>query len=315
MAVAEWGILRQRLEEIHRDADSDSFCSFHRFTEMLTVQTLSGSVLAEVKAPLPRTVHALKTVIAAQCGMHAAWIVLLQGESVILGVPDLVKAYSSQTVTAIIDHSGAFLWDFIGNPDAAKLDVAGGFAVCLEMRRRLCINVVTQAPLPAGLHFVDFVVHCKGDEHELWSGVIHGEGLKLLEHGEQLSGFSKSFTGCFYYCACYARPGRLTGNPAFSDAELFASVRSGDTIGMAVDCDNRVVAFSCNGEVQGACKLPPGPLYLLTQFTGSGDHVELRRRDLEDVPLDLVQALCEQRSSLEPTKSWRHQHGQQGGQG
>eukprot|EP00931_Biecheleriopsis_adriatica_P002727 TRINITY_DN1037_c0_g1_i2.p1 TRINITY_DN1037_c0_g1~~TRINITY_DN1037_c0_g1_i2.p1 ORF type:complete len:310 (-),score=45.56 TRINITY_DN1037_c0_g1_i2:139-1026(-) len=257
----------------------------------LTVQGVSGRTLAEIEPPLPSTVKGLKDAISILLGVQAEFVKLINGGALLAADEDLVDAYASQIVTVVIDSSAAFLWDTIRNPDVDQLAVEGSHVRCPEMRNDY-INVVTQAPLPAGRHFVEFVMHCKEDEQ--WCGIVQD---KALGWGKKVSGHSREFEGCFYYCGCRAESGRLIGFGLLDDSEMvpFASVGSGDIIGLAVDCDRRAVAFSCNGHVQGTCKLPPhGPLYLLTHVDTRKDHVELRRQDVEDAPLELMQALSKQ---------------------
>jgi len=237
----------------------------------------------------------LKDAISIQLGIQVEFVKVIHGGSLLTDddelldlVADAVKIGESPIVTVVIDDSAAFLWDAIRNPDADQLIVEGSHVRCPNMRNDY-INVVTQAPLPAGVHFVEFVMHHKGDEQ--WCGVVQD---KALGWGMSVSGHSQKFQqqGCFYYCGSGSRSGRLTGP---SECVHFASVGSGDTIGMVIDCEHRVIAFSCNGEVQGTCKLPPqGPLYLLTHVDTRKDHVELCRQDAEDAPLGLMQALSEQ---------------------
>lgn len=255
-------------------------------TDIVTVQSVSGGTLAEIEPPLPSTVHNLKGVVAVKCGIHADFIRLLHDGSLLVDDAGLSDAYVSQVIFAIIDQSAAFHWDTIKNPEAEQLVVEDGHVRCPEMRTDY-INVVTQAPLPAGVHFVEFVMHHKGDEQ--WCGVVQD---KALGWGKKVSGHSCEFQGCFYYCGRRSSRGCLTGDQNYtSEKSWFASVGSGDIIGMALDCDNRVVAFSCNGEVQGTAKLPGGPLYLLTHVDTPKDHVELRKQSIEDAPPSLMEAL------------------------
>ena len=266
---------------------SDSVIDAGDFTT-LTIQGMSGRTLAEVEPPLPCTLSGLKSAISSLLGIQAEFVKVVHGGSILTEDADLLDAYTSQIVTVVLDHSAAFLWDTIRNPDVGQLTVEGSHVQCPKMHADY-INVVTQAPLPAGTHFVEFVMHYKGDEQ--WCGVVQD---KALRWGKKVSGHSRNFEGCFYYCGRGSTPGRLTGHGHLDRSEMvrFASVGSGDIIGMAIDCDRRAIAFSCNGEVQGTCKLPPlGPLHLLTHVDTPRDHVELRRRDVDDAPMELMQAL------------------------
>eukprot|EP00930_Biecheleria_cincta_P031162 TRINITY_DN21623_c0_g1_i1.p1 TRINITY_DN21623_c0_g1~~TRINITY_DN21623_c0_g1_i1.p1 ORF type:complete len:350 (-),score=52.26 TRINITY_DN21623_c0_g1_i1:156-1139(-) len=262
-------------------------------TNAVTVQSVSGGTLAEIKPPLPSTLIELRNAIAAQSGIHASFIKVLQGGSLLVDDAELVDAYESQMMVAVIDQSAAFLWDTIKNPEAEQLVVEGGHVRCPNMRTDY-INVVTQAPLPAGVHFVEFVMHHKGDEQ--WCGVVQD---KALGWGKKVSGHSAEFQGCFYYCGRRSGRGLLAGDPSYSTS--FVSVGSGDILGMAIDCDNRVAAFACNGKVQGAARLPEGPLYLLTHVDTTRDHVELRRKGIDEAPLKLMQVLSGEPCTKSPT--------------
>jgi hypothetical protein len=254
----------------------------------LTVQSMSGRTLATIEPPLPSTVHGLKDAISFQLGIQADFVKVLHGAS-LLEDDDLAEAYATQIVTAIIDNSAAFLWDTIRNPDSDQLCVEGSHVRCPHMRVDY-LNVVTQAPLPAGVHFIEFVMHYKGDEQ--WCGVVSD---KALGWGKKVSGHSRDFKGCFYYCGRGRTPGHLQHYGRDRDWPQVASVGNGDIIGMAIDCDNRLIAFCKNGECTGAaCKLPPeGPLYLLTHVDMPDDHVELRLADIEDAPPGVIAALSQ----------------------
>lgn len=264
---------------------SASAADLSHLTDTVTVQSVSGGILAEIEPPLPSAVHDLKGAVAVQCGIRADFIKFLHDGSLLVDDAGLMDAYVSQMIFAVIDHSAAFHWDTIKNPEAGQLVVKDGHVRCPKMDTDY-INVVTQAPLPAGVHFAEFVMHHKGDEQ--WCGVVQD---KALGWGKKVSGHSREFQGCFYYCGRRSSGGRLTGGPTYESKTSWASVGSGDIIGMAIDCDNRVVAFSCNGEVQGTAKLPEGPLYLLTHVDTRADHVELRKQSIEDAPPSLMEAL------------------------
>merc|ERR1712139_23662 len=95
------------------------------------------------------------------------------------------------------------------------------------------VNVVTQAPLPSGIHFFEFVMHYKGDEQ--WCGVVPD---KALGWGKKVSGHSRDFEGVFYYCGRDSGRGALQVNGR--RLQDWPTIVSGDKIGVLLDCDTRV---------------------------------------------------------------------------
>merc|ERR1712232_1330940 len=68
--------------------------------------------------------------------------------------------------------------------------------------------------------------------------------------------------------------------------------RSGNVIGMLVDCDAGSVAFDLNGRIQGACEIPKNALlWVITHVDTPRDHVELRKPSLIDAPPANLEAL------------------------
>merc|ERR1712039_1035310 len=125
---------------------------------------------------------------------------------------------------------------------------------------------------------------------EQWCGVA--------AHKER-AGYRGSLHGWFYYCgrrssSRYAPSGALHAgrehhNPG---GKSFGHVKDGDTIGMLVDVDQGGVAFSLNGVVQGACRVPKVPLYVTTCLDREEDQVELRKPPLALVPEGAVEVLA-----------------------
>merc|ERR1712190_128441 len=98
-----------------------------------------------------------------------------------------------------------------------------------------------------GMHYLEFVMHSKGDEQ--WCGVVPG---KALGWGKKVSGHSRAFEGSFYYCG---RRGYGDGAIQVNGERLVrcSPVCDGDVIGALLDVESRKVAFARNDELQGSC--------------------------------------------------------------
>jgi len=250
--------------------------------ETMTVLDLAGDTVVTLGPPPPSTLAELQVAIEEHCGIRRDFVTIVQEGELVTDSEDASRIDYSLPVTLIVDDAAQFLWDSFQNPDIAMLDIDEGHVRCPKLTTDY-VNVVTQAPLGPGSHFLEFVMHEKQDEQ--WCGVVPS---KALGWGRRVSGHSRRMEGALYYCGREAARGCLQIDGVKS--EPWKSVGSGDVIGMVVDVDARSVAFSCNGEVQGACRTPAGPLYLLTHVDDPLDYVELRRRLIEDAPSDLLEA-------------------------
>mmetsp|Transcript_57764 Transcript_57764/g.161118 ORF Transcript_57764/g.161118 Transcript_57764/m.161118 type:complete len:266 (+) Transcript_57764:81-878(+) len=250
----------------------------------LLLLDLAGNVSVEIAPPLPANARELRKRVEEQCGIQKEFLRFLHGGAVLTEDDSLEAAEAG--ITLVVDDSAMFLWDTQKNPDSNQLEVDGPHVRCPNLMNDY-VNVCTQAPLLSGTHYVEFVMHCKGDEQ--WCGVVPD---KALGWGKRVSGHSSEFVGCFYYCGRRSNPGALQIPGPRGRRPSLESVCDGDIIGLAVDCDARTMAFSRNGTVQAACAVPDGPLYLLTHVDTPIDHVELRRLTLEDAPPKLLEALA-----------------------
>merc|ERR1712241_220436 len=130
----------------------------------------------------------------------------------------------------------------------------------------------------------EFMMHKIGDEQ--WCGVT-ATNRRAGAHG--------SLSGWFYYCGGRTdREGALHEGRERHKArgKHFAHVRDGDVIGMTLDLHRGGVAFSLNGELQGACLVPKAPLYVTTCLDKLEDHVELRKPALDVTPPGAAEAIA-----------------------
>merc|ERR1711920_16626 len=114
-----------------------------------------------------------------------------------------------------------------------------------------------------------------------------------------MGGYRGSLHGWFYYCGRRSssrvapqgalHAGREHHNPG---GKSFGHVKDGDTIGMLVDVDQGGVAFSLNGVVQGACRVPKVPLYVTTCLDREEDHVELDKPPVASAPVEAAEILA-----------------------
>eukprot|EP00929_Paragymnodinium_shiwhaense_P074661 TRINITY_DN38219_c0_g1_i1.p1 TRINITY_DN38219_c0_g1~~TRINITY_DN38219_c0_g1_i1.p1 ORF type:complete len:281 (+),score=62.91 TRINITY_DN38219_c0_g1_i1:72-914(+) len=269
--------------------------------DSLCVLDLAGQTIAELDSPVPSTLEELLTAVENHTGIDKFYMTLMQ-QGVVLSEDSPLDA--TEPVMLVVDHKAAFLWDSVRNPDIHQLKIDGADITCPKLRSDY-VNVVTQAPLPAGMHYVEFVMHYKGDEQ--WCGVVPD---KALGWGKKVSGHSGDFHGCFYYCGRDSNAGALVRNSVrlhtWDDetpaGESYACVEADDVLGMLIDMEARRAAFEVNGKLQGdAFDIPSGPLYLLTHVDDPRDRVELRRREVEEVPAAMLEALKKKPDVTEDT--------------
>eukprot|EP00442_Polarella_glacialis_P003772 CAMPEP_0115091666 /NCGR_PEP_ID=MMETSP0227-20121206/26255_1 /TAXON_ID=89957 /ORGANISM="Polarella glacialis, Strain CCMP 1383" /LENGTH=306 /DNA_ID=CAMNT_0002483235 /DNA_START=105 /DNA_END=1025 /DNA_ORIENTATION=+ len=259
----------------------------------VTVMSLTGRVLAEV-TPVPATVGELKAIIEEKTDVPVALQKLISDGDVHIYSDEELLAPVTQSILLVHDETALFTWDLAHNPCCEQLCVetsseGGSILTCPGLASDY-VNVLTQEPLRSGVHYFQFLMHKIGDEQ--WCGVVADSRIA----GRQYSG--RNLRGWTYYC------GRMnSGSSSIKDgkgalhAEGHAVVEfqklnpSGDVIGMLVDCDVGALAFELNGTVQGACKIPKEPLYVLTHMDQSKDKVELRKPPLPDAPQASLEAL------------------------
>mmetsp|Transcript_24887 Transcript_24887/g.45685 ORF Transcript_24887/g.45685 Transcript_24887/m.45685 type:complete len:359 (-) Transcript_24887:238-1314(-) len=283
--------------------------------ESVTVTALSGDVVAVV-TPFPNSVAELRTAIAAQSGVPALQQQLIHNEGVLEEEDALSEGMTN--LTLIVDERPLATWDIDNNPDCKQISGHEGHVEFTDAATDYVL-VLTKAPVHAGRHYFEFVMHRIGDEQ--WCGVVTDASRAGHSCGEAIYSYRKGSRkpGWFYYCgrrAVFHREEAVTlqdgaGSPAVSDAgkkgndgcaslhageernavKLFASVGDGDVIGMLVDIDLGSLIFLCNGEVQGGCKIPQQPMYLSTCLDRMEDHVELRKLPLSQAPPQAIEAL------------------------
>eukprot|EP00971_Amphidinium_carterae_P183695 3646445-Amphidinium_carterae.1 len=172
------------------------------------------------------------------------------------------------------------------------------------------VNVLTKEPIRAGRHYFEFVMHFIGDEQAC--GVVNDPTQAGPFHNLRML---RAWT---YYCGRMRRA-LNAGNIKDGLGALHAKGKaitefkklkqSGDVIGMLVDMDRAAVAFSLNGELQGACPIEVDkPLYVITCVDTPKDHVELRKLNLHDAPPSHLQSL--EGALLDISTGWSLSSGQ-----
>lgn len=266
-------------ESLSLDIDSDEVA-----TSKVNVSDLAGNVVLLVGPPPPKRVVDLKIAIEEQHGTPASLQRLIQGDR-LLHDSDTFPQTEDSAITLIVDETPLYAWDIEGNPLRANLNGDGSQVTYPEPYTVDYIHVMTQAPVQKGTHYFEFVMHHVGDEQ--WCGVVADKAQAgNPTHPYNLKGWA-------YYCGRRSHSkGKLqewTGAGTKRDVEV-AHVKSGDVIGMVVNLDVGMVAFSVNGVVQGSLQVPKVPLYLMTLLDWTDDHVELRKPPLDNAPEGLIVA-------------------------
>jgi len=180
----------------------------------------------------------------------------------------------------VVDESPHFTWDIASNPGSQLLGGSGGTVRYTDDRRYDYVNVLTQEPVREGFHYFEFVMHTVGDEQ--WCGVT--------PHQERAGHRGESAGGWFYYSGRrHAATGALDAGHERKSVKSLDHVKDGDTIGMLLDLEDGIIAFTLNGTVQGACATAKCPLYLSTSLDAADDKVELRKPPVQDAPLSLAE--------------------------
>lgn len=276
----------------------------------LKVVGVNGDTLFSI-SPVPSAVPELEREIEERLGIPAALQKLLLGSDLLESTSTLEPSDSELLVTLIVDDSPLSTWDLDSNPDKALLACSGGEMI-LRGTGQDYVLVLTKAPLTSGTHFFELIMHKVQDEQ--WCGVVADKSRAGHGCGESIYGrCHNSKAGWFYYCGRRFHAGGTEEEEAQDQSECsateeeeflsgdghaalhwggerraaqkFKSVGDGDIIGLLVNVDEGIVVFTCNGRVQGACEVPrKQPLYLSTCPDRTGDHVELRKVALADVP-------------------------------
>mmetsp|Transcript_2093 Transcript_2093/g.5312 ORF Transcript_2093/g.5312 Transcript_2093/m.5312 type:complete len:325 (-) Transcript_2093:89-1063(-) len=255
----------------------------------VTILKLSGSVITEV-SPVPMTVLALKMQIADLTGTPVLLQKLINSDGVDVLEDGTGLNDENHEMMLVIDETNMWMWDWHDNPSSEQIQVDGPHARCPRLRSDF-VNVLTKEPIRNGRHYFEFVMHFIGDEQSC--GVVNDNTQAGNLHS------LRSLTAWTYY------PGRMgTTRGTIVDGlgalhakgkavKAFKKLReSGDIIGMLVDMDRAAIAFSLNGELQGACPIEVDkPLYVITHLDTPRDYVELRKPNLHEAPPDHLEAL------------------------
>lgn len=251
----------------------------------VTVRSLPGEVLALFELG-SLTVEQLKNEIEERTSCPPALQrLLLLGSVQPLDDGESLPQQEKLEVALIVDETPLSTWDIKGNSCKDVLVMDGSKLRCPRLRMDF-VNVLTQEPLRSGAHYFQFVMHSIGDEQ--WCGVVAENCAGSGCSGRNLS---EDFNGRLYYCGRMHsdRHSIVDGHGALHAndraAASFKTLKpSGDVIGVLVDLGAKAVAFDLNGELQGACAVDGGPLYLVTHLDEPEDCVELRKLPLPEAP-------------------------------
>lgn len=254
-----------------------------------TVYNLAGNVLTRVN-PIPQDIADLKVIIEHEVGMPCALQKLVKlGDFTPYSDDHRLEADVPFEVSLLRDETPLWSWDLENNPDGDQLEVEGPVVCCPRLRTDY-VNVITKEPIRKGIHYFEFVMHYIGDEQSCGlvadpsqAGRTHG--LRELTAWTYYPGRMRSTSGSI-------RDGKGALHAKGKAVKEFAKLkREGDIIGMLVDLERGAVAFSLNGELQGACEVPKQPLWVLTHVDTPKDVVELRKPCLDDAPPAHLEAL------------------------
>lgn len=237
------------------------------------IMSLSGNELLQFK-PTP-TVRDLKQLISESGYMPLALQKLVREDAISVCCDDEALESVSQSFILLLDETPLWFWESQSNPAADEFTVDGNIVTCQQLSNDY-VNVLTKEPISTGLHYFEFHLHYYGDEQ--WCGLTADTTMA----GGDWEKAIPSKKGWMYYT------GRSEGAIEAMGKRLkkcsFVG-RSGNVIGMLVDCDAGAVAFDVNGKIQGACEIPKNtPLWLLTHLDTTRDHVELRKPSIQDAP-------------------------------
>eukprot|EP00441_Pelagodinium_beii_P014329 CAMPEP_0197654178 /NCGR_PEP_ID=MMETSP1338-20131121/38699_1 /TAXON_ID=43686 ORGANISM="Pelagodinium beii, Strain RCC1491" /NCGR_SAMPLE_ID=MMETSP1338 /ASSEMBLY_ACC=CAM_ASM_000754 /LENGTH=270 /DNA_ID=CAMNT_0043229577 /DNA_START=85 /DNA_END=897 /DNA_ORIENTATION=+ len=244
----------------------------------IVIKKMSGEELAKI-SPVPGRVGELKQLIFEAVCMPVALQKLLHEDGSAVCADDEVLEKNNQAMTLIQDETPLWYWD---SRSMLNLDIDGEIIKCERLDKDY-VNVITKEPVAAGLHYFQFHLHHYADEQ--WCGLTPDPNMAGSEHGKAIP----SKNGYMYYT------GRGEGALEACGSRLKKAEhvgRSGNIIGMLVDCDYGAAAFDLNGNLQGACEIPKNtPLWVLTHVDTQRDHIELRKPSLQDAPPVNLEAL------------------------
>lgn len=200
-----------------------------------------------------------------------------------------LEANVSCELSLLQDETPLWSWDLDKNPCREALVVEGSVVKCPRMRTDY-VNVITKEPIRKGVHYFEFVMHYIGDEQSC--GLVADPSQAGSRHGLREL---KAWT--YYPGRMGSRSGSIRDGKGALHAkgkavkEFVKLKKNGDIIGMLVDLDRGAVAFSLNGDLQGACEVPKQPLWVITHVDTPSDVVELRKPCLDDAPPANIEAL------------------------
>jgi len=268
------------VQEVHRNPDNK-----------VSILKMDGSVITEVK-PVPLTVQDLKARVWDQVGTPVLLQRLIKFGDVDVLEDEEPLEDEMHEFMLVIDETNMWMWD-VPDPRVARIamcdlvHVSGAHATAAENSP---VNLQTKEPVRSGRHYFEFVIHkigaeqaygvikfkpfCRVDLRDLHSWSYYSGRMQRQVGGTIVDGLG----------ALHAKGKAVTQFRTLSE--------SGGIIGMLVDMEMAAIAFSLNGEVQGACAIEvDSPLYVLTHLGTPQDHVELRKPHISSAPQALSEAL------------------------
>lgn len=255
----------------------------------VTIHNLAGVTLATVN-PVPAVVSELKGILEEQTGVPRGLQKLVDSsDSRVYTDTDELDISEEYAMILVRDETLLWTWDFEGNPNADQLQVEGNVVKCPQLRNDY-VNVLTKEPIRHGIHYFEFIMHRIGDEQSC--GLVSDPSHAGARHGlRRIRGWTY-YVGRMSSTRGSIRDGMGALHAEGKAVKEFKKLnREGDVIGMLIDKTQGAVAFSLNGEIQGACAVPQDPLWILTHVDTRSDHVELRKPCLEDAPPAHLEAL------------------------
>jgi len=262
--------------------------SVNELAPAVTVRSLRD-VLTTVR-PIPADVRELKVAIEEKIGMPRALQKLVKGnDAVIYADEDKLEPDVHCEVLLLKDETPLWTWDAENNPAQRQIEVDRNIVKCPRLSTDY-VNVITKEPVQNGIHYFEFLMHYIGDEQSC--GLVSDPSQAGPKHGLRYLTAWTYYVGRMGSQSGSLRDGKGALHAQGKAVKEFQKLRkSGDTIGMLVDLERGAVAFSLNGDVQGACAIPKEPLWVITHVDTRNDVVELRKPCLDDAPPAHLEAL------------------------
>eukprot|EP00438_Fugacium_kawagutii_P028527 Skav222524 [mRNA] locus=scaffold2875:43364:44281:+ [translate_table: standard] len=245
---------------------------------LIRVRNLAGALVLETSHS--DSLEELQKKTSEACGAPAGILRFVKDNEPLTTLENV-----TDEVVLIVDESPYYSWEIARNPDRQYLKGSEAMVEFVDPQNLShpdYVNVLSQVPIEQGVHFVEFVMHSLMDEQ--WCGVTFFDERAGCRGG--------NVPGCYYYSGRRSsHTGHLDASRERNHRLCMEHVKSGDTIGLLLDANRGAALFSLNGIFQGGSKLPKRPMYLCTALDVYGDLVELKRRDPEEFPVQLEEAM------------------------